>query len=80
MEFLLDRPMATGDSIRMSWRGSLTDSYSTPVVFTTANADLSGIKNTDLSKKQWVQFKIEFSCASSGSSFLPLREIRVHLI
>lgn len=84
MEFLLDRPMAAGDSIRMSWRSSLTDSYSTPVVFTAANiaspTDVGAFKPTNLDKKQWVQFKIEFSCASSGSSFIPLREIRAHLI
>jgi hypothetical protein len=81
MEFLLDRPMATGDSIRMSWRSSLTDSYSTPVTFTTATIpQLADYGVTNLDKKQWVQFKIEFKCSASGSSFLPIREMRVHLI
>lgn len=84
MEFLLDRPMATGDQLRMSWRSSLTDSYSTPVVFTSATiaspTDVGGLTGTNLDKKQYIQLRVEFKASSSGSSFLPLREIRIHLI
>ncbi len=76
IEFKLDRPMTTGDQIRLSWRPSITDSYT--VMGTTTSLQLSDYYPSNISQSQWAQFKVEFACASSGSSFIPLREIRLH--
>ena len=77
IQFKLDRPLATGDSISLYWRPSLTDSYvSIPVIDTSANL-LSNYGVTSINQAQWAQFKVTFKCASSGSSFIPLREIRI---
>jgi len=77
IQFKLDRPMTTGDQIRMSWRPSLTDSYT--VMGTTTSAQLSDYYPTSISQAQWAQFKIEFKCASASSSRIPLREIRFQI-
>lgn len=78
LEFKLDRPMVSGDQIRLSWRSSATGAYT--VVGTFTDTTVADYKQSDIEKVQWVQFKAEFKCAASGSSFIPLREIRVHLI
>ncbi len=77
IEFKLDRPMATGDQIRMYSRTSLSDSYT--LMGTTTLAQLSDYYQTNIFESQWAQFKIQFKCAASGSSFIPLREVRLHL-
>lgn len=76
VEFKLDRPMVSGDQIRLSYRESFTDSYT--AIGTTTTSVLSDIYNSGVNTAQWVQFKVEFKCASSNSSFIPLREIRLH--
>lgn len=76
IEFKLDRPMASGDQIRMYWRPSLSDSYI--LMGTTTTTQLSDYYPSNISQSQWAQFKVEFKCASSGSSFIPLRQIRIH--
>lgn len=76
IEFKLDRPMASGDQFRMSWRPNFTASY-TPMG-TTTTAVLSDIYDTGINSAQWVQFKVEFKCAASSSSFIPLRQIILH--
>lgn len=78
ISFKLDRPMASGDSISMSWRPSLTDTY-TAIGTTTAQV-LSDYKPSNISRSQWAQFEVTFKCASSGTSFIPLREIRIQII
>jgi len=77
IEYKLDREMVVGDSIRLSARLSLTDPYT--LIGTSANPDLSEYFRSNIAQSQWVQFKIEFKCAPSGSSFIPLRELRLHL-
>lgn len=77
IEFKLDRPMASGDQIRLSWRPNLTASYT--VMGTTSTAQLSDYYPSNISQSQWAQFLVQFKCASSGSSFIPLREIRIHI-
>ena len=76
IEFKLDRPMASGDSIQMYWRPSLSDSYT--LMGTTSTTLLSGYYPSNISQSQWAQFKIQMKCASSNSSFIPLREVRLH--
>jgi hypothetical protein len=78
IEFKLDRPMASGDQIRLSYRLSLTANYKT--IGTTATEVLSNYFQSDITNSQWVQFLVEFKCAASGSSFIPLREIRLHIV
>ncbi len=78
IEFKLDRPMATGDQLKLFYRVSLSDSY-TQIGSTFTNLQLSDIAPSAISLAQWVQFKVQFKCASSGSSFLPLKELRIHL-
>ncbi len=76
IEFKLDRPMVSGDQIRMYWRPSVTDSYI--LMGTTTTTQLSDYYPSNISQSQWAQFKVQYKCASSGSSFIPLREIRLH--
>lgn len=76
IQFKLDRPMASGDQIRMYWRPSLTDSY--VLMGTTTTTQLSEYYPSNISQSQWAQFKIQMKCAPSSSSFIPLREIRIH--
>ena len=75
VQFKLDRPMATGDSISLYARSSLSDTYT--LVGTTTSEVLSDYYPSNLFQGQWLQFKITFSCAATGSSFIPLREVRV---
>ena len=77
IEFKLDRPMTAGDSISLYSRTSLTDAYT--LIKTTSTAVLSDYDNSSINTAQWVQFKVTFAAASSGSSFIPLREIRLHV-
>lgn len=78
MEFKLDQPLQTGDSITVYGRISLSDSYT--LIGTTTTAVLSNILEPfTLEKLQWIQFKITMKCNSSvgSSSRVRLREIRV---
>ncbi len=78
IEFKLDEPLASGDQIRLSYRKSLSDSYT--VIGTTTTALLSDFFPPNIDNAQWVQFKVEFKCASSNSSFIRLRELRLHFV
>lgn len=76
VEFKTDRPLATGDQLRIYARTSLSDTYT--LLGTTSTNQLSDYYQTNVFQYQWVQFKIQMSCASSASSFIPLREVRLH--
>jgi len=76
IEFKLDRPMVSGDEIRIYFRPSLTDSYI--LMGTTTSTQLSDYYPSNISQSQWAQFKVQMKCASSSSSFVPLREIRLY--
>lgn len=76
IQFKLDRPMVAGDEIRMYWRPSLTASYT--LMGTTTTTQLSDYYPSNVSQAQWAQFKVEYKGASSNSSFLPLKEVRLH--
>lgn len=78
IEFKLDRPMVSGDQIKLFWRPSLSDSY-TQIGSTFSDTLLSGYAPANISQAQWAQFKVTFKCASSGSSFIPLRELRLYI-
>lgn len=91
VEYKLDEPLASGDSIRLSYRTSFSASYTAVGAgavtggagVTTATSDastqvLSDSFISNVTNAQWVQFLIEFKCAASGSSFIRLREMRIH--
>lgn len=78
MEFKLDQPMQSGDSITVYARQSLSDTYA--LVGTTTTTTLSDFyQPLNFQKWQWVQFKIIMSCnpTATASSFVRLREIRI---
>lgn len=91
IEYKLDEPLANGDSIKLSYRTSFSDSYTlvgnsevtggagtTTATSSTATQVLSDNFPSNIQNAQWVQFKIQFKCAASGSSFIRLREVRIH--
>lgn len=77
IEFKLDQPMQSGDSIVVYARDSLSASY--VQVGTSNTTVLSDLYKANFQKSQWVQFKITISCnsASASSSFVRIREIRI---
>lgn len=77
MEFKLDRPMTSGDEIKLFWRPSLSDVY-TQIGPTFTNLQLSDYAPANISQAQWAQFKITLSGAASGSSFIPIRELTLY--
>ena len=89
VEYKLDKPLANGDSIRLSYRTQFSGSYTlvgesqvtggagiTTATSNTATQVLSDVFNSNIDNAQWVQLKVEFKCASS-SSYIRLREIRI---
>ncbi len=76
-QFKLDRPMVSGDTISLYARSSLSDTYT--LIGTSSTAQLSEYFPSNLAQEQWLQFKITFKCASSGSSRIPLREVRIQI-
>lgn len=92
VEYKLDKPLADGDSIRLSYRTSFIGSYTlvgpsevtalsggtTTATGNTATQVVSDNFNSQIQDAQWIQLKVEFKCAASNSSFIRLREIRIH--
>lgn len=91
IEYKLDKPLANGDSIRLSYRTQSSGSYTlvgnsevTGIAgTTTATSDVSTQVladnfNSNIQNAQWIQFLIEFKCAASNSSFIRLRQIMLH--
>jgi len=79
IEFKLDQPMQSGDSISIYARQSLADSYT--LVGTTSTAVLSSsVQTINFEKWQWLQLKITMSCNATvgSSSRVRIREIRIH--
>lgn len=79
IEFKLDQPMTSGDSITIYARQSLSDSYT--LVGTTTTAVLSSsVQTINFEKWQWLQLKITTSTNGSAttSSRIRIREIRIH--
>lgn len=78
MEFKLDQPLKSSDSITVSARSSLADTY---VQVGTTNTSVLSFAYTPLNFQnvQWIQFKITMSCnpTATSSSFIRLREIRI---
>jgi hypothetical protein len=79
IEFKLDRPLATGDSISLYWRPSLTGLYIPIPLVDTSSSLISNYGISAINQAQWAQFLITFACASSNSSRIPFRELRLHI-
>lgn len=79
VEYKLDRPMMSGDEIKLYYRTSFNSSYTLMGTSTASSGflPLSDNFNSNIALAQWVQLKATFKCASS-SSFLPQRELRLH--
>jgi len=77
IEFKLDQPMRSGDSITVYARSSLSEAYT--LVGTTTTAVLSDLYKVNFQKGQWLQLMITMSCnaTATSSSFNRLREIRI---
>lgn len=76
VEFKLSRPLVTGESVRLSWRGNLTDSF-TPIGTTSTAGLLSEYYPVNFQKTQWLQIRGETSSTASSPSYVTLREIRL---
>lgn len=79
IEFKLDQPLQTGDSITVKARKSLTDSWTTLGTTAGSTLQLSDLYKNSVQKWQWIQLQILATCnsASTASSFVPIREIRL---
>lgn len=78
MEFKLDQPLQSGDSITVYARQSLSDSY-TLIGTTTTNVLSDFYEPWPVEQWQWIQFKVTMSCnpTATSSSFNRLKEIRI---
>jgi hypothetical protein len=79
IEFKLDRPLASGDSVALYWRPSLSDAWVSISLIDTATGLMSNYGISAINQSQWAQFMLTMSCASSSSSRVPFRELRLHL-
>lgn len=86
VEYKLDQPLQSGDSISIYARQSLSDSYvqigstTTSATITPSGSTLSDfLQPVTFQNWQWIQFKITMSCntTATSSSFNRLREIRI---
>ncbi len=76
IEFKLAKPLVTGESIRLSQRSNLTDSFT--VIGTTTTAGLlSDVYPANFENVQWLQIRIESSSTATTPSYVPLLEVRL---
>lgn len=79
IEYKLAAPLANGETVAVSYRVNGTDSFtSTGTMIVESTTGLSGYVPVNFEKTQWLQLKITLTpLASSASSFVRLREVRV---
>lgn len=75
IEYKLSKALVTGESIRISWRGNLTDAFT--VIWTSTSLAISDAKQVNFQKQQWAQFLIEISSTATTPSYARLRELRI---
>lgn len=78
IEYKLSKPLVTGESLRIAWRGNLTDSFTT--VFTTDSTNVGSVSSAssvNFEKQQWVQLRISMSSTNVTPTYNKLREIRI---
>lgn len=79
LEFKLSAPMVNGEGIRISYRTSMTGSY-TQIGETLASASytpLSDFYAVNFDQSQWLQLRVEMKSTSTSPSYVRLRELRL---
>lgn len=76
IEYKLSKPLVSGESIRIAWRGNLTDAFTTVATFTTIGL-VANATPVNFEKQQWVQLRISMASTASTPSYDKLREIRI---
>jgi hypothetical protein len=76
IEYKLSKPLVAGESLKVYWRGNLTDAY-TLVWTSTTTGQVSDYSQATFQKQQWVQFKITMSSTASSPSYTRFRELRI---
>lgn len=79
IEYKLSAPLASGESVSLSYRQNATDSYQTcGPVQTESATDIAGYFQVNFQKGQWIQFLATLtSTHNSSSSFVRLIQIRI---
>lgn len=76
IEYKLTRPIVAGESLKIYYRTALGQAW-TLIWTSTATGQISESNPTNFQQSQYIQFQVSFACVTSGSSFLPLSELRV---
>lgn len=76
IEYKLSKPLVTGESLRIAWRGNLTDAFTTVATFTTVGL-VADATQVNFQKQQWAQLRISLASTASSPSYNRLREIRM---
>lgn len=75
IEWKTSKPLVSGESIKLSWRGNLTDSFTLIGTSSTAGK-VSDLYTANFQQQQWLQIRYEASSTATAPSYVPLREIR----
>lgn len=76
LEFKLAKPLVSGESVKISYRTNLTDSF-TQVGSTSTVGALSDVYTPNFANIQWLQLRYEASSTATTPSYVPLSEIRI---
>lgn len=76
IEWKTSAPLVSGESVRVSYRTNISDSFTTIGTSSTAGV-LSDLYQTNFQKAQWVQFRVETSSTASSPSYTRLTELRI---
>lgn len=76
IEYKLAKPLVSGESVRISYRLNLTDSFTTVFTDSTVGA-ISGFAKVNFQKAQWLQLRIARASTASNPSYTRLREVRI---
>jgi hypothetical protein len=78
IEYKLSRPLASGESIQILYRGDLTSTFTSVGTDTTAS-NLSFPFTSDMQNLQWLQFRIKLTSTATSPSFLPITNLRIRV-
>jgi hypothetical protein len=77
VEYKLSKPLVSGETVQIWWRGNLTSSFTQITGVTGTTGDISGEAPANFEKQQWVQLRVKLSSTASTPSFVKLREVRI---
>lgn len=82
VQFKLGVPLATGESVELSYRLNINDYYGPysimPITQGGQPGDISGIAYNNFENAQWIQIRVTLIGTATNPSFVRLREIRLH--